>query len=160
MAAFISGPLDTGPNDCYFHTYYVPQINEAITRDDDFVIGPILSGVDANALAYLLSYPVSPTRITVFATAGENSMWGSGERDAAMTAASVYDILRVRTRDESRRLYGRMWREGHITNTERNWKRRRGIAEDVEVSAEEIHRSMGFTEKKGLFNRLMSRCKD
>jgi len=76
------------------------------------VIGPIPSGVDADALDYLLAYPVSPSRITIFVTTAEESMWAARfralsvnlevvdgqmtqERDAAMTQASTYDILRV-----------------------------------------------------------------
>lgn len=46
----------------------------------------------------------------------------SRERDSAMTMSSTYDILRVRTNDEARAFYGRLWREGYVTNTERNWQ--------------------------------------
>ncbi|KAJ6070966.1 hypothetical protein N7467_012285 [Penicillium canescens] len=158
--AFISGPIDTGLNESYFHTHYVTKINDAIQRDHDFVIGPLPSGVDAEALAYLLAYPISPERITIFVTQAEDGMWGghfrsmgvnlevvegqmTRDRDAALTRASTYDILRVRTKDEAREFYGRMWREAHITNTERNWKRRRGIAENEIVEELEINRSMG-----------------
>jgi hypothetical protein len=157
--AFISGPIDTGP---YFHTHYVTKINNAIQRDHDFVIGPIPSGVDADALAYLLAYPVSPDRITIFVTLAEENVWGgrfrsmgvnvevvqgqmTRDRDAALTKASTYDILRVRTKEEARELYGRMWREGHVTNTERNWKRRRGIAENEIVKVLDINRSTGHS---------------
>lgn len=159
--AFISGPIDTGPSEIYFHTHYVLRINQAIERGDDFVIGPIPSGVDADALAYLLAYPVSPRRITVFVTPAENGIWGadfrasgvhvqlvedqmSRARDAALTRASTDDILRVRTKEEARAFYGDLWRDGYVTNTERNWRRRREIAEDVVVGEGEINRSMGF----------------
>ncbi|PYH90738.1 hypothetical protein BO71DRAFT_422059 [Aspergillus ellipticus CBS 707.79] len=150
--AFISGPLNTGPNETYFHTHYAPIIERAISRGDDFVIGPLPYGVDSDAL-------VSPSRITIFVTPAEDGIWRSrfhaagvnirvvggqttGERDAAMTAASTYDILRVRTIKEERAFYGGSWREGYVTNTERNWKRRRGISETDRVGAEEINQSV------------------
>lgn len=165
--AFISGPIDTGPNKIYFHTHYVHRIQQAIENGHDFLIGPIPSGVDADALDYLLAYPVSPSRITIFVTTAEESMFGprlralsvnlqmvdgqmTQERDAAMTQASTYDILRVRTPEEAREFYGAMARPGYVTNTERNWRRRRGIAPDVLVSAEEINRSMGFSASESL----------
>ncbi|KAJ6110894.1 hypothetical protein N7486_003129 [Penicillium sp. IBT 16267x] len=158
--AFISGPIDTGPQGAYF-SHYIPLINQAIKRGDHFVIGPIPTGVDADALSYLLAYPVLPTRITICVTPAEDGMWvgrfrASGvnvrivdghmsrERDATLTSISTYDILRVRTTAEAREFYGCLWRDGHVTNTERNWKRRRGIAEDAVVDAREINQSVGM----------------
>ncbi|KAI9924851.1 hypothetical protein MW887_006708 [Aspergillus wentii] len=155
--AFISGPLETGSDASYFHTHYVPRINEAISRGDHFVIGPTPHGVDANALDYLLAYPISPSRITIFVTPLEDEMWGdrfrklnvnmhvlqgdtnltARDRDAAMTAASSYDILRWRTRNEARAFYGARFTEGFVTNTERNWRRRAGISEAVVVQGVE-----------------------
>ncbi|KAJ5688847.1 hypothetical protein N7462_003239 [Penicillium macrosclerotiorum] len=159
--AFISGPIDSGPNEVYFHTHYAHRIREAAEKGHDFVIGPIPTGIDADALAYLLAYPVAPSRITIFVTPAEEGMWGNRfrrlsinlhvvegqmtrERDAAMTQASTYDILRVRTPGEAQAFFGGGARRGYVTNTERNWKRRCGVAEDQEVSAEEINRSMGY----------------
>ncbi|KAL6234048.1 hypothetical protein BDW75DRAFT_213348 [Aspergillus navahoensis] len=145
--AFISGPVDTGPDNIYFRSHYVQPINAAITAGHNFVIGPILSGVDTDALDYLLNYPISPLRITIFMTMSEDNAWGSTfrergvnvhvlqdrqataqNRDAAMTAASDYDILRWRTEDEAKEFYGELYRLGQVTNTERNWRRRRGLA--------------------------------
>lgn len=163
--AFISGPIDSGPSESYF-SHYIPLLDAAVSANHAFVIGPIPHGVDANALSYLLSYPIAPSRITIFVTPAEDGMWGTRfrtlgvnvhvveghtgrERDAAMTAASEYDILRVRTAAEARKFYGRMHREGHVTNTERNWKRRRGIPEDMVVAAEEINRDVGMEEGTG-----------
>jgi hypothetical protein len=144
--AFISGPIDTGPDNVYFRTHYVQPINAAIAAGHDFVIGPILSGVDADALDYLLNYPIAPSRITIFMTIAEDSAWGNifrargvnvfvlegrqattQNRDAAMTAASDYDILRWRTEEEAREFYGELYRPGRVTNTERNWRRRKGL---------------------------------
>ena len=72
------------------------------------------------------------------------------ERDAAMTQASTYDILRVRTTEEAKAFYGGLARPGYVTNTERNWRRRRGMAEDDVITAEEINCSMGFPALKDL----------
>ncbi|PLB46416.1 hypothetical protein P170DRAFT_511190 [Aspergillus steynii IBT 23096] len=163
--AFISGPIDTGPSESYF-THYVRLIDSTIAANDSFVIGPIPYGVDSNALSYLLSYQIDPSRIIIFITPSEDGMWGlqfrglsvnvhvvdgqtGPERDAAMTAASEYDIMRVWTVDEAGGFYGRMWREGHVTNTERNWKQRRGIHEDVVVPAEDINRDVDMLETVG-----------
>jgi hypothetical protein len=183
--AFISGPINSGPNEIYFHTHYVSRIQQAIENGHDFVIGPIPSGVDADALYYLLGYPVAPSRITIFVTLAEEQIFGprfrtlsvnlqvvegqmTQERDAAMTQASTYDILRVRTTEEARAFYGGMARPGYVTNTERNWRRRRGIAGDVLISAEEINRAMGYPAsevlsppevKKGLMGQLREALK-
>ncbi|KAL4801827.1 hypothetical protein BDV18DRAFT_164638 [Aspergillus unguis] len=124
--AFISGPIDTGPKTEFFHTHYTAPINAAISAGHSFVLGPIPSGVDAEALAYLLLHPVDPARITIFMTIGEDLAWGKSfrdrgvnvhvledrmatteNRDAAMTEASDYDILKWRTEDEARAFYGR-----------------------------------------------------
>lgn len=159
--AFISGPIDTGPDESYFRSHYVPMIEAAIANDHDFVIGPIPHGVDADALNYLLARSVRPKKITIFVTPSENAWWGknfralgvnvhvidgqmTSERDTALTKASTYDILRVRTEKEARDFYGKLYRKGHVTNTERNWKRRRGISEYEIVSIEEMNRTMGF----------------
>ncbi|GKZ27615.1 hypothetical protein AbraIFM66951_005603 [Aspergillus brasiliensis] len=159
QTAFISGPIDTGPQETYFHTHYTPLLTAAIARNDSFVLGPLPYGVDSDALAYLLQYPVSPTRITIFVTSREDSLWGmqfralgvnvhvvegdnTRDRDAAMTEASTYDILRLRTEEEARKVYGESWREGYVTNTERNWKRRRGIQEEERVEVEVVNREV------------------
>lgn len=161
--AFISGPICTDPQENYLNLHYVPSINQAVQRGDKFVIGPIPSGVDAEALAYLLAIPTSPDRITIFVTPAEDGMWGANfralgvkvqvvggqmprERDAELTKASTYDICRVRTKEEGMAFYGKSWRDGFVTNTERNWKRRRGIAEDVVIEPEEINSSLRFDD--------------
>ncbi|KAJ0420264.1 hypothetical protein BJY00DRAFT_313203 [Aspergillus carlsbadensis] len=151
--AFISGPTDTGPNATFFEKHYIPSLHTAIAAGHDFIIGPILSGVDSDALDYLLSFPIAPSRITIYMTYSENKAWGqlfrdrgvrvlvledvsatTAMRDARMTADSDYDILRWRTEEEARAFYGEvMYRGGYVTNTERNWRRRRGLAENGEL---------------------------
>ncbi|BCS25445.1 uncharacterized protein APUU_50156A [Aspergillus puulaauensis] len=159
---FISGPIDTGPDKSYFTTHYKPPIDTAIASGHNFVIGPITSGIDADALTYLLEYPISPSRITIFMTVGEDKAWGqqfrdkgvnvyvledimanSQNRDAEMTAKSDYDVLRWRTENEAKRFYGDLYREGHLTNTERNWRRRRGIGFG-EFLSQEDYRKLGY----------------
>lgn len=163
--AFISGPLDIGPDNTYFRTHYVPQINAAIERGHRFVIGPV-AGVDRAALDYLLAYPIPPSHITIFVTPTEDLLMGdefrsravnvhvveggpnmtTRDRDAAMTRASSYDILRWRRRKEAKEFYGPMYREGYVTNTEMNWRRRRGITETEVVKEEDV--SIFCDEKK------------
>ncbi|CAN8105718.1 unnamed protein product [Discula destructiva] len=53
--------------------------------------------------------------------------WQHVQRDANMTAASDYDILYVRTDDESRALYGDKWRP-RVSATEMNRLRRAELA--------------------------------
>lgn len=52
-----------------------PALDDAISREDIFVIGPLPCGVDSDALKYLLSQSVSPTRITVFLGSSEDVTW-------------------------------------------------------------------------------------
>lgn len=140
QTAFISGPLDS-PTE-YFETHYVPRILATIAAGDNFVIGPV-RGVDTQALHFLLSSPqnVSPSRITIFMTHAEyaTKSWreqyevlGVGireagvttrDRDAAMTMNSSYDILRYRTEEECKMLYGDLWWP-RVSNTEMNERRR------------------------------------
>jgi hypothetical protein len=155
--AFISGPTDTGPDQAFFKKHYIPSLNTAIAAGHNFIIGPILSGVDADALDYLLAYPIPASRITIYMTYSENKAWGSmfrsrgvhvfvledisattAMRDAQMTADSEYDILRWRTEEEAGAFYGEMYRGGYVTNTERNWRRRRGLAETGELGRGEV----------------------
>ncbi|PGH28051.1 hypothetical protein AJ80_00306 [Polytolypa hystricis UAMH7299] len=150
----ISSPLDTGPDASYFHTHYVSRINAAISSGHHFIIGPIPSGVDADALTYLLAYPIPASRISIFVTIAEERLWGDKfrslgvrvviegalprERDAAMTRESTHDILRWRRVVEVRALYGQRWREGVVTGTELNWRRRRGFGVGDVVREEEV----------------------
>ncbi|KAF2502652.1 hypothetical protein BU16DRAFT_16490 [Lophium mytilinum] len=139
--AFISGPLDA--SDEYFATHYAPRILAAAAADDSFVIGPV-RGVDTLALQFLLDpfHDVGPSRITIFMAEFEFAsrgwrqgyvekgvkIWEEGittrERDAAMTRESDYDILRYRTEEETKELYGAAWWP-RVSNTEMNERRRR-----------------------------------
>lgn len=54
--------------------------------------------------------------------------WRHTERDAAMTAASDYDILWVRSDEETKTLYGAKYRAGRISGTQNNQNRRKESA--------------------------------
>jgi len=175
--AFISGPLD--PSEEYFATHYVPQLDAAIAANDNFAMGP-MQGIDALALQYLVSRGVLPSRITVFMAGFEYAdrarrssferlgiqvkcVRGANttrERDAEMTRCSDYDILRYRTEEEAKALYGEGWWP-RVSNTEINERRRRGISslaykleESGSSRAAEVQQGK---QTKGLRERVMGK---
>jgi hypothetical protein len=135
------------PTEAYFSEHYAPRILDAITAGHSFVVGPI-RGIDTLALHFLLAQDVPASKISVYMAEFEynNVKWRqgyeelgvhvvlavpgttTGERDAAMTRASDYDILRYRTEDEARELYGTSWWP-RVTNTEMNERRRAALRE-------------------------------
>ncbi|KAI9731880.1 MAG: hypothetical protein M1834_004331 [Cirrosporium novae-zelandiae] len=139
LTAFISGPVEPSPE--YLATYYAPRLLKAISEDHKFVMGPA-PGIDREALSFLLLHNVPPENMTVYLTEYESKRneYRSGpeavgvnikvagitvsERDSEMTRVSDYDILRYRTQEESKALYGAFWTPGHVTETERNERRR------------------------------------
>jgi hypothetical protein len=160
--AFVSGPLD--PDDEYFATHYAPKIDSAIAAGHSFIMGPV-AGVDTMALHYLLDRGVAPTRITVYMAHFEyaSTAWRTQysdlgvnvrdvadavttrERDAAMTKESDYDILRYRTEEEAKKLYGTGWWP-RVSNTEINERRRRGV---VNTAYRLEGSTQGETKKEG-----------
>ncbi|KAF7297624.1 hypothetical protein MKEN_01385400 [Mycena kentingensis (nom. inval.)] len=145
--AFISGPLE--PTSAFFSTHYTPRIAHAVAAGHSFVLGPS-RGTDALALTHLLESGVSPQRITVFLRESESKQRWAGrfraqgvrivvsgkthmERDAAMTAASDYDILWYLTETEARVLYGDQYRP-RVSGTEKNEIRRRELAARADIS--------------------------
>ena len=141
LAAFISGPLDVDSS--YFDAYYRPAIDVGISSNHTFIIGPV-SGIYTLALNYLVSH-IDPSRVSIYMTSWEapshrtrlealgvnqvvlspDDAVTTRERDSAMTRESDYDILRFRTEKECHEMYGKMWR-ARVSNTEMNWRRRRG----------------------------------
>ncbi|KAJ7489576.1 hypothetical protein FB451DRAFT_1225326 [Mycena latifolia] len=140
--AFISGPL--APTSAYFQEHYVPKLDAAIAQGHAFVLGPA-RGVAALALEYLRQHRAPPSRVAVFLSEADAAQpqlrafadglrakgvkvvvagAGYAERDAAMTAASDYDILRYHTEAECRALYGKKYRP-RVSGTELNEIRRR-----------------------------------
>jgi hypothetical protein len=86
---------------------------------------------------------------------GVEDAYTTRERDAAMTRDSDYDILRYRTEDEAKKLYGDAWWP-RVSNTEMNERRRRGITSQAygvddgsekEVEGREVLKG-GKTESK------------
>lgn len=134
-------------------TRYHARVHIA-THHATVVIGPV-AGIDTLSLHYLLSTHIHPSRITIFMAHFEylNTTWRSQnvslgvnvrdvedalttrDRDAAMTRQSDYDILRYRTEEEAKRLYGNRWWP-RVSNTEMNEKRRKGIVSQAHISEE------------------------
>ncbi|KAJ6535916.1 hypothetical protein DFH09DRAFT_931586, partial [Mycena vulgaris] len=134
--AFISGPL--APTQAYFLEHYAPRLDAAISQGHSFVVGPD-RGTAALALEYLRQHRVAPSRVTIYLSQAEAKLAdallaqglpvvvagrGYTERDAAMTAASDYDILRYHTEAECRALYGKDYRP-RVSGTKLNEIRRK-----------------------------------
>ncbi|KAJ7026133.1 hypothetical protein C8F04DRAFT_121896 [Mycena alexandri] len=145
--AFISGPL--APSPTYFAEHYGPRLDTAILQGHAFVVGPS-RGVDASRLAYLSQNGVSPGRITVFLSQSERARQreftargvkvviagrGHTARDAEMTAASDYDILRYQTEAECRALYGSKYRP-RVSGTQLNEIRRQEVLAAAQLALE------------------------
>lgn len=140
---FISGPLEVPVE--YFTTYYVPLIERGMSLGHNFILGPSC-GIDSMAFQYLVSTPqrrYPATRVAVYLSQNEAPrLWpkynwfekiggtivvagrNHTARDGAMTRASHYDILRYRTEEESRVLYGADYR-ARVSGTEKNELRRK-----------------------------------
>ncbi|KAJ7243014.1 hypothetical protein C8J57DRAFT_978035, partial [Mycena rebaudengoi] len=152
LTAFISGPLDPLPT--YFAEHYAARLDSAIAQQHAFVLGPARGvaalalaylrghGVPAARISVFLSEAEAPFPSDSSSTSADPA-WrafaeklralglgvvvagrGHAERDAAMTAASDYDILRYQTEAECRALYGARYRP-RVSGTQRNEMRRR-----------------------------------
>ncbi|KAF8208459.1 hypothetical protein K438DRAFT_2012521 [Mycena galopus ATCC 62051] len=164
QTAFISGPIDVDMT--YFATHYQARIDAAAAAGHAFVMGPV-TGIDTLALYYLAEH-VDRKKITVYMAPFEyaSARWRgqyeklgvnveevvdaktTRERDAAMTRDSDYDILRYRTEEDAKELYGVTWWP-RVSNTEMNERRRVGVlssAYGLEVKGGEAN---GDGEKKG-----------
>lgn len=137
IVAMISGHLYITESD--FNKYYAPMIDEAIENNHYFIMGDA-RGVDFKALDYLVKKNVPKERITVYY---QNNSWGVKgydeeyfnvvkgnyrsleERDARMTSESHYDIAWVRSKEESKALYGDKYDPKRISATQKNIERRR-----------------------------------
>lgn len=78
------------------------------------------------------------------------------ERDAAMTRDSDYDILRYRTEEEARAVYGSGWWP-RVSNTEMNERRRAGDQSQEYRSSGEVKGGQGGEEGKSKIRRLFQR---
>jgi len=153
--AFISGHIDL--TQTTFAQEYSARLDAAIAANDTFIVSTA-KGADTMALEYLLAHNVDPSRITIYlhtpppqkqrsradaaavietedkycARGLRTSIVEGGhtERDAVMTRESDYDILWVRSEEDTRALYGRKYRAGRVSGTEKNRVRRgRVVAE-------------------------------
>lgn len=116
----------------------------AMDAGDSFVMGPA-PGIDSIALRFLIAKGVSPPRITVYLTEYEDQVLRSdlkwfedlgglievegivtGDRDAAMTRDSDYDVLRYMSIEEQQAEYGEMYYP-RLSATEKNERRRKGL---------------------------------
>jgi hypothetical protein len=140
--AFISGPV--APPEEYFTKYYPPQLDKAILEGHSFVMGPA-PGIDSLSLRYLVDRGVEIAKITVYLaefeekTLAERVKWfvdlggkikvegvTTGDRDAAMTRDSDYDILRYMSIEEQKEFYGEKYYP-RVSATEKNERRRKGL---------------------------------
>jgi hypothetical protein len=152
--AFVSGPIMPPPT--YFATHYESRLLTAIATSDSFVIGPA-PGIDTLALQFLTSQGVPGSKITVYLAKFQNGTlrpglkWfedlggkikveglTTGERDAAMTRDSDYDVLRYMPTEEQQVFYGEDYYP-IVTNTEKNERRRMGLP---------LHTNHAFTVQK------------
>ena len=151
---FISGPL--APPSGYFETHYVPHLLAAIGASHKFVVGPA-PGIDTMALDFLISQGVPTASITVYVAEFQDAercaaeLLGckvrvegatTGERDAAMTRDSDYDILRYMTPLEARDFYGDAYWP-RISNTEKNERRRK----ELPLHSNPADRASGWGER-------------
>jgi len=136
---FISGHLDLSPE--LFIKHYLNQLHEAINSGGKFIMGDA-KGVDLMAQEYLLEQSVGFDRITVYhmhnkprnLVSSEIQTRGGfesdEERDKQMTLDSDLDIAYVRTDEENKKLYGKKYRAGRISGTEKNLIRRKELNRD------------------------------
>ena len=161
---FVSGHIDLTPSQ--FALHYAPTLSITAKSGHAFVLSNAL-GADSMALEYLLANArVEPARITIYMrhagdgsrgrdsvqlekdykTRGMNVKRVKGthwDRDAAMTMASNDDILWVRPAEETKAMYGAMYRPGRVSGTEKNRLRR--IEKD---QGREADAGVGSTKRK------------
>lgn len=140
--AFVSGPIAPPPT--YFEEHYEGLLRAAIASGYSFVMGPA-PGIDTLALRFLVDQGVNPAKITVYLAEFQERIYRSSlewleglgghihvegvttsDRDAAMTRASDYDILRYMTVQEQMAHYGEDYYP-RISATQMNERRRQGL---------------------------------
>jgi hypothetical protein len=146
--AMISGYIDLSTAD--LATHYAPTLEAAILRGDSFIVSTS-AGADSMCLAYLREKGVPADRIGIYTRRewrpkpparvqkgvgrSDESFRREGyvvkqiqgnhtQRDEVMTAESDYDILWVRSDEETKKLYGARYRPGRVSGTEKNRLRR------------------------------------
>ena len=127
MIYFISGPIDISYDD--FLKYYKANIDSALEdKESTFVIGDA-GGVDTFAQHYLRN-KIDHSKVCVYHKGRyfRNNKYGyptkggfadHDDKDSAMTIESDADILWIRSKEETKRLYGSKYRENRISGTEK-----------------------------------------
>jgi hypothetical protein len=96
---------------------------------------------------------------------GVEDAYTTCDRDAAMTRDSDYDILRYRTEEEAKKVYGSAWWP-RVSNTEMNERRRRGITSQKygvdnrngkEVEGREILKESNTESKRSKLGMFLGR---
>lgn len=168
--AMVSGHINL--QDKEFQQHYIPALDKAITRGDDFYLGGA-NGADTMAAQYLISKGVKPSKITIFiyekySEAEEEArivaqqmavIIVSGfssytDRDATMTQKSDYDIAWVRPPELQKQLLGDKYNPKKISGTERNLIRRQkknqALHQERRELAGKFQELMTETEKQRL----------
>lgn len=137
MRYFISGHIDVDYNE--FLVHYKKEIDAALDDPDcSFVIGDA-PGVDTHAQHYLHD-KIEKSKVTVYhrGTHTRNNYYKyatSGfyldhfDKDRAMTENSDVDILWIRPKEETMKLYSDKYRENRVSGTEKNLIRRKELNE-------------------------------
>lgn len=135
MRYFISGHIDVNYDDFLLH--YKTNIDFALKEENcSFVIGDA-PGVDTHAQHYLhdkidkskvtIYHRGSFTRNNTYKYPTSGNYFDHFDKDRAMTENSDADILWIRSKEETKKLYGSKYREDRISGTEKNLIRREQI---------------------------------
>jgi hypothetical protein len=135
---FLSGPLDLSLE--LFQQHYITPINQAIQDGSTFVLGDAC-GSDTMCNKYLANVAKCKPELNLYEKivvyhmfetprnnpGGFKTIGGfknDEERDAKMTACSHFDILWIRSAEESKLLYGKKFNPNKISGTKKNLLRR------------------------------------
>ncbi|KAK3701209.1 hypothetical protein LTR37_015588 [Vermiconidia calcicola] len=150
--AFISGHIDIG-QDAFLAQYQKP-LELTISAGDHFNVSNA-KDADTRALEYLQAQDVEPAGIKIyFHKSLEWTQQGPGrarkseqgfrvkvvdgshsDRDAVMTGESDYDILWVRSEEETKGLYGKKYRAGSVSGTQKNQEKRELLVRERKAGA-------------------------
>jgi len=135
MRYFISGHIDITYED--FLSHYSEQIDDALKDPDcSFLIGDS-NGTDKFAQSYLFN-KVDKSKVIIFHTGKypKNNIHNFNtsanhishtQKDKAMTLNSDADILWIRSKEETKKMYGEKYKENRISGTEQNLIRRQQL---------------------------------
>lgn len=126
---FISGHLDISKEE--WRQHYKDEIDNAIKNGYDFVIGDS-RGTDKISAEYLRTKNVM--NVTIYYTYNKpinnlgynliGNFKSHTDRDSRMTQDSTRDIAWVRSKESSKKLYGKKYRSNRVSGTQKNINRR------------------------------------